>query len=435
MKLLMIADDFTGSSDTGVQFSKKGFKTVVSLYNGDMAVNSSEIDVLVVDSESRFDKSERANEKVKNVIYKLHSEGVLIYKKLDSTLRGNIGAEIEGAMDASRINLCIVTPAFPNNGRTVEKGMLLLKGVPVSETEVAKDPKNPVTCSYIPELLKNQTRKQVALIDFEEIKKGSNYVAQKIDELANKDNQIIVVDARTNEELNIIAQAVAHLKREFILSGSAGLAEFVPQNLFPEVFLAEKAEKLVMSNDGSIVILAGSVSDVLRKQVQVALKEGTFTAVDLNIKNVILNRWEEELCRIISELRELIFAGQNVIVRSAKERDEIAYAKEVGAEAGLSDFDVSERIACFYGEIAKLITKEFKVKLLMMSGGDIAIKAVNTIGVSGIEIEEEISPGIPFGYFISDNNFRIPVVTKAGSFGKEDAIIDVVNYLRGRQKL
>jgi D-threonate/D-erythronate kinase len=431
MKLLMIADDFTGSNDTGVQFSKKGLKTVVSLYTEEMNINTENIDVLVVDSESRFDKSERAYEKVGSVVKSFNGEA-LVYKKLDSTLRGNIGAEIEGAMDASGIKLAIVTPAFPNNGRTVEKGVLYLKGVPVDQTEVAKDPKNPVTCSYIPELLRNETRKQVALIDFKEILKGNNYVAQKIDELVNIGNEIIVVDARTNEELNIIAGASALLKRKFILSGSAGLAEFVPQNLFPETASVVNAETLTLTKEGSMIILAGSVSDVLRNQVEVAVEKEEFKVIDLNIENVILNKWNEEKQRIISEMKKLTEQKHNIIVRSAKGREEITFAKSVGVKEGLSDFDVSERIACFYGEIAKLITEQIEVSLLMLSGGDIAIKAVNAMQISGIEIEEEIAPGIPFGYFIRMDNSRIPVVTKAGSFGKEDAIIEVVNYLKRR---
>lgn len=95
-QLAVIADDFTGANDTGVQFSKKGLKTVVISSLNNLPTIDGSFDVIVVDTDSRFDSKERAYKKVFSTVQALKDMRVnYIYKKLDSTLRGNIGSEIE----------------------------------------------------------------------------------------------------------------------------------------------------------------------------------------------------------------------------------------------------------------------------------------------------------------------------------------------------
>ena len=131
-KIAIIADDLTGSNDTGLQFSKKGAKTgiVINFSNIDKILK--ELDVVVVDTESRFDSKETAFEKVYRISRTLTEKGVLlIYKKIDSTMRGNIGAEIDGAVEGVRAKAALVVPAFPSLGRITQDGICYLNGIPV----------------------------------------------------------------------------------------------------------------------------------------------------------------------------------------------------------------------------------------------------------------------------------------------------------------
>ncbi len=123
-KLAVIADDFTGANDTGVQFSKKGLKTIVVTNTQNVENVLEKLDVLVIDTESRVADKKTAYEKVSETVKTLKSHGFeFIYKKLDSTLRGNIGIEIAAAMDAAGVNLALVAPALPSNGRTTIGGI------------------------------------------------------------------------------------------------------------------------------------------------------------------------------------------------------------------------------------------------------------------------------------------------------------------------
>ena len=89
-------------------------------------------------------------------------------------------------------------------------------------------------------------------------------------------------------------------------------------------------------------------------------------------------------------------------------------------------------IASFLGEIARFAVQETVVTGILLTGGDTAIKAVECLGVSGTLIQDEILPGIPYGHFIEDQYKNVIIVTKAGGFGEEDAIVKVLNFLKSR---
>ena len=138
VKLLLIADDFTGALDTGIQFAKYGAATRM--------LTSSEIDedlwqnkiteVLVVDTETRHLNAREAYEK----IYRLVREAILagvphIYKKTDSGLRGNIGWELQAVIDASGEKFLPFIPALPAMNRVTIKGIHYMEGVPIQQRE------------------------------------------------------------------------------------------------------------------------------------------------------------------------------------------------------------------------------------------------------------------------------------------------------------
>jgi D-threonate/D-erythronate kinase len=122
----IIADDLTGACDAGVQFARRGFATVVQMAPGRV---QSPTEVTVLNTHSRADSPQTARRKVLEACRTLRGWGVrLIYKKIDSTLRGNVTAEIAAAMQATGRERAVVTPAFPAMGRTVAGGRLYVEG-------------------------------------------------------------------------------------------------------------------------------------------------------------------------------------------------------------------------------------------------------------------------------------------------------------------
>lgn len=151
LKLLVIADDFTGALDTGVQFSRQGIQTLVSTetvvqYN----TLPQEIEVLVLNTESRHLTFDQAYEKTKTILEDAKVAQVpFIYKKVDSALRGNISAEIKAILDMSEQAALPFLPAYPEMNRVVIDGHLYIEDVLVSESVFANDPYEPVTESNV----------------------------------------------------------------------------------------------------------------------------------------------------------------------------------------------------------------------------------------------------------------------------------------------
>ena len=163
IKLIVLADDLTGALDTGVQFTKKNISTLVtSNLNFDEKYN--EYSIVVVNTESRHLSSSDAKKVVKNVLQNFSDKDIpFFYKKIDSTLRGNIGSEIEGFMEALEIQNLSLIPSFPLGNRIVKDGVLYVDKIPLSETQFSRDILNPVKDSYIPNILKKQTSIEYSL--------------------------------------------------------------------------------------------------------------------------------------------------------------------------------------------------------------------------------------------------------------------------------
>ena len=159
VKLLIIADDFTGALDTGVQFSAHGAVTsVITDPAFDFTKVDSSIQVLVMDAETRHLEPEQAYSVVRKAVEHALAAGVCcIYKKTDSALRGNIGAELTAVLDAAGTDRLPFIPAFPKMNRITQNGVHLIDGVPVAESVFGRDPFEPVRHSRISDILHQQS--------------------------------------------------------------------------------------------------------------------------------------------------------------------------------------------------------------------------------------------------------------------------------------
>ncbi len=183
-KIVVIADDLTGANDTGVQFAKQGLKTIV-LMRVPGSLSELDEDVLVVDTQSRALSPAEAYQKVTEtaLLFKNRDQFQTLYKKIDSTLRGNLGTEIDAIMDVCGLELAIVAPAFPRNGRITVGGCHFLGNAPLEATEIARDPLCPVSESHIPTLLAKQTKRRVGHIGIKSIIAGTEGILDAMRQL------------------------------------------------------------------------------------------------------------------------------------------------------------------------------------------------------------------------------------------------------------
>ncbi len=422
-KIVIVADDFTGASDTAVQFAKKGLKSLV-INDIDTISKSLDIcDALAINTGSRADSMDTAYRKTYSAGNMLKGTNIkLIYKKIDSTMRGNIGAELSGLMDSLKTDISVIVPSLPDQGRTVINGNLYVKDVLLSDTEFSTDPGTPVRESYIPAIISQQSDKKTAVISYDRVIEGENILAEAVRQLIDDNVRIIVIDAREKEELRIIASALASMNEKILMAGSLGLAEFIPEHFF-----TEKTRK-------ANIVVAGSVSNVTLSQLDYLKADPDTVRIDINISDLFTAGKTIEKERIQSILHDSFRRGSDVIIRSARAHDDAEKSFEAGREYGLDRSEVSDTIASFLGEIAAGIIREHRINGMLLTGGDIAMKTATSLNVSGLIVESEILPGIPYGHFSDPAYSDIKIITKAGGFGNEDAIYRVLEFLKTGKK-
>ena len=227
LKLAVIADDLSGAGDTGLQFAKRGLRTVV-LFDAAASLDPGEDspEVVVLDTDSRQVISAEANRRVREATRCLRRLGApLVYKKIDSTLRGNVGAEIATLLDAYPGVGCLVAPAFPAKGRTVVGGRLFVRGTELAKSEFARDPLWPMTDSRAAMIVRRQSWLRVGEIPLEVVRQGAEAILASAEEHFAVGRPICVSDAEPTEDLAAIAQAIAPRPGRWFGAGSAGLAE------------------------------------------------------------------------------------------------------------------------------------------------------------------------------------------------------------------
>lgn len=193
----ILADDLTGANDTSLQFHLKGCSTQILTNFKDMPPSLAHTQVWAISTESRnIDPDEAkkaAKEATASILKNLNVE--YIYKKIDSTIRGNIAVEIMGVLEASDYEAAVVMPAFPNEGRITVGGYHLLKGVPIERTEFARDPRAPIYESHIPTVLRNslplEEKDLVALIELNTVKQGAGPILSRLNELISAGKNLL----------------------------------------------------------------------------------------------------------------------------------------------------------------------------------------------------------------------------------------------------
>jgi D-threonate/D-erythronate kinase len=418
-KILVIADDLTGAVDTGVQFRKGKRKTIVVTDNENICKSLKKCDVLVVDIESRFVDKESAYKKAFDTGKISKSENIRhFYKKLDSTMRGNVGAEISGIMDSLEIETTFIVPALPLYGRTTVNGNVYVNGTLLAETQYSKDPKNPVTESYIPSIISKQTDKKSCVVKLDVVRAGKAILLKDIAELIGNENRIIVVDAENDNDLEIIAAALIEIKARIMYAGCSGLAEKLAK------YLSKRDKKR------SSIVIAGSVNKITTCQAELASREPDIRTITIDTDKIITGKKNNEKKRILTIVKEIVSKGDDIIVRSTSLSQSVSNCLKKGKEFGMDEFKVSDLIADFLGELAGEIIRKNYIKGIVLTGGDTAIKTLNSLNIKGIVISDEILHGIPYGNFSNKKYSDLIVVTKAGGFGSEDAILQIINFLR-----
>ena len=415
-KMGVIADDLTGANDTGVQFSKQGLRTIVLTHIQELKDISDRVDVIVLDTESRTLPRSEAYDRAKDAANALVKARVpIIYKKIDSTLKGNIGAELDGVMDASGSKTVIVAPAFPANKRITVGGYQLVNQVPVSKTEAAQDPLTPVRESHVPTLLSCQSKRRIVHVGLAAVMDKAR-LKRELKCCIEKGGEIIVVDSITQNDLKNIAQAAVDLELHRLTCGPAGLAEELPG-----------AVGLISGKP--VITISGSISEVTMSQIANAENSGC-VMIDVDTTKILESDMAGEIRRVVRETDKIIARGDDVVISSARSKNSVSEDLKKGKALGMSGADVSNLIGSVLGEIASEVAKIKGISGLVLTGGTSAMRAFELMGSHGTQVDDEVSPGIPSSIIVGGENAGLRIVTKAGAFGDDEAITRSIRYLK-----
>jgi len=417
----VIADDFTGGNDTGLQFHKAGLEVLVCIASEAAAFESvGRLDVLVLDTESRNCDDADAYESVTAACRRLPEQQV-VYKKVDSTLRGNLRAELDAVMHALGFDLCLIAPAFPGAGRTTIGGYHLVHGVPLERTETAHDPVRPVRGSFVPDLL-GEPVKDVATIGLRHVMQGPEELVREIVRLRANDIRLLVLDAASDDDLRTIAAAAFRISPPPLLCGSAGLAHHVPSEFGLERTDAPE-HRAVPPSDHPALAIVGSLSDITRSQVAVARKELNAQVLELRADDLIRGD-EGALSDTVRWVEEAVRRGTDVMVALTR--------GSVPRLLGGDLHSVHSRITGALGAIAHAAIRRATFSGLLLTGGDTAVAVVLALGAWGTRIVDEIQSGVPACVLTGGDFDGTRVVTKAGGLGNPHAIVEAIRYLKGR---
>ncbi|MGF1860554.1 four-carbon acid sugar kinase family protein [Photobacterium profundum] len=407
-KLIVIADDFTGSNDTGVQLAKKGALVAVAL--GGKPVDC---DIPVINTESRALQQAEAIDKVTAAVTKNIDEDTrIVFKKIDSTFRGNIGAEIEAAAKAFGATLIVVAAAIPAAKRTTINGICLVNGIPVTDTEFATDPKTPVHHADIASIIGCQSNLPCQSIALSHIR--ANYLDETLQQVQdNNKPQVLILDAETDADLATIANLLVTTNGKIVLVGAAGIANQLPKALF------------IKKTKAPVLILAGSMSKITQQQVDYCQQNGLHV-IDIDAQD-IWHHPDMTLSHVIEHAGTLLRQGKHCAIRTARNQAERQRAKQFCLQHNISGTKMGDTVAHFLGQLGKALMESYPLSGVLFTGGDIATAVAAELGADGYIIKGEIQPCIPHGHFTQNNT---TVVTKAGGFGTVDAIEHIITYLQ-----
>jgi uncharacterized protein YgbK (DUF1537 family) len=411
---LVIADDLTGANDSGIHFlSEETAVLVIVDPNIDESLLSLPFaSTLVVNTNTRSLPQHEAYTVVQHIVGKFTSLGPsAIYKKIDSTLRGNVGAEIDAVMGASGARVACVAPATPRNGRTVRNGLCYVNGVLLAATEVANDPFTPVDGSDIRKIIASQTDRRVGLFPLETIRASKKEAMGFLTKMIESGDEIIVADAETFEDLMKVKDLFSTFEEKVLYVGAAGFFHALGYAVESDPTTRHKVEHI---GHRRILVVVGSMMETSVAQISWLKTTSRVECIQRLVTKEAVDFPEVETERLVNAIGSGFESSSVVLLHTDRDNSRLAGHVRVGAVLG----KVVHRVIDTYG-----------IDTLVVTGGDTAMHILRGLGVDMIELIEESLPGIPVGKItVPNSRQKIIFISKAGSFGDPDALEKVLDY-------
>ena len=412
-KYIVIADDLTGSNATCSLFKKIGLRAASILkLQGDI---NYDVDVISYSTASRGLDKEEAYKKVSEAIKILKNKDVLVYnKRIDSTLRGNIGTEINAMLDNLEDDrIAVVIPSYPDSGRIVVNKTMLVNGVLLENSDAGKDPKTPIKTSCVESLIQKDIKYSSTYFTLSDIAQPIEEITKKIQE-AIKKSRVLVFDAVNNEDIIKISKAIIHSDINIVTVDPGPFTLYYSKELQKKNHLEKK-----------ILMVIGSVTATTKKQIEYILQEEDIFLVKMKVEDF----FEKETClkeieRVIAYIKKGIASYDLFLVTTSPIGDEKkADLQKLAENLNTTVEEISKIIANTLTEtVVKILKETEKFEGVYSSGGDITIALLEKLKAIGVEIREEVIPLAAYGRLIGGDFPNLKLVSKGGMVGDEKTI-------------
>ena len=401
---LILADDLTGAADCAIAFGRRGREAVVTW--GDVTgAPHRHAAVWAHDAASRGLSAEAAAARHRNLLASLPISGRFLFKKINSTLRGQPAAELAATLahlkSTSQPMFGVLAPAFPATGRTTIDGRVLVEGRALEDTELWRRDHTYPGADLVDVLATAGIRgENVALADV----RSANLQAA-FARLAEQ-GIVAVCDAGTDRDLSLIAEAGLQASTATVFIGSAGLAHALA-NL--EAVAAAEPLRFPVRQFGTLTVV-GSLAGASRAAAR--RLRATGAVAHFPVDPEVLTGGHEDRANLAASVMEHLAAGGDALV-------------EISANGSLN-MSLGPQLAKNLAEVLNITSPV--IGALAATGGETAAALLSGFGVNAIRLADEIEPGVSLGLTLG--SLSVPVVTKAGAFGNENSLVRINERLR-----
>ncbi len=409
-----IADDYTGASDLANTLTRNGLRTVQTVGIPDPSLALPDVDAVVVSLKIRSVAAPDAVAAATQAERWLRGRGAthVLYKicsTFDSTDAGNIGPVTEALSDAAGGGLVLVTPAFPETGRTVYLGHLFVGGQPLNESPLKDHPLNPMHDANLVRVLARQSRGAVGLVDLPSIAAGADTVRARLEALRAAGVRTAIADAVFERDLETLGAIALETPVSTGASGlGLGLARALVRSGRVSSGVTTTADA-IRPVGGLSAIVAGSCSKATLRQLEVA--ERSMPVLRLDPEKLLAG--PDEIAAAISWAGDRVSAGPVVVAASAAPETVSRLQAQYGRDASGHAIETATSIIA-----AELVARG--VRRLVVAGGETSGAAVDRLAIPAFLIGPEIAPGVPVLRTVGNAQGDMLLALKSGNFGGED---------------
>ena len=335
-----------------------------------------------------------------------------LYKKVDSTLRGSIGAELEAILGITGDHAALLAPTFPATGRVVRDGVLYVDGRAVTETAIASDPVAPVRHARLVDIVEETSSLPVHVLALKSLRRGPSALANDLESMSSSGG-IIAADAETEEDLTALARALA-TRHDILPCGSGGLASaFAAQWQAGRQQAATRRDPPLCDR---IVVAVGSAHPKAREQVDLLRAFLPVHAIPLSATMLADPRQRA------AELKR----GQTLARSSTAPIVVVTLTPERASGA-------ARRLADDLASVASAVLTNSRTAYdehlgVLATGGDTTLALCRALHVDSLWPQGELAPGVPWSRAVTKES-EFTLVTKAGGFGGPRVLLEAIQSL------